>query len=209
VAAKGRWNKEWTVFKMTKRINQGKYMSQTAYRAGARRSRAGIVALALAGVLAIGGAGVVCVTGFSKSPGQAPVAAQVVATQQAAATPAKAAPQQAAATSAAPVAQAENTDNGSEAKLSREECIAKACAFLGAGGQAKGDAQNVSASGPITGGGTVYYVVELDLGEVHYRVNVDAVDGGTYGAESMHHDMRTPISNDGTYEVSASEPVDA
>ena len=35
---------------------------------------------------------------------------------------------------------------------------------MGAGGQAKGEAKNVTTKGPITGGGASYYVVELDLG---------------------------------------------
>ena len=84
-----------------------------------------------------------------------------------------------------------------EAKVSREQCIAIACAHVGAGGAAKGEAMNVKAQGPITGGGTVYYQVELDLGEVHYCVTVDAVEGNVIGADQTHAGTRTLLDSEG------------
>lgn len=220
------------------------------------RNKRRIVALALAGVLAIGGVGVVCAAGFSKSPGQAPAAAQTVAAKPAVkATTAKAttkkaesgktatkpvvkraaaakqsasapavikaeAPKQAAvmqptqvAQSAAPqVAPSQTTpqaeipevqepaaasiNSGLEAKFSCGQCINIALVHVGAGGQAKGEANNVTAR-QVTGGGTVYYVVELDLGDVHYTVNVDAIDGNVIGADSTHAGTRTLLDEQG------------
>lgn len=81
------------------------------------------------------------------------------------------------------------SDCGLQAKISREECIRKACAHVGAGGQAKGPALNVTAR-QVTGGGTVYYVVELDLGDVHYSVQVDAIDGSIISADQVHAGKR-------------------
>jgi hypothetical protein len=81
------------------------------------------------------------------------------------------------------------SDCGLQAKISREECIRKACAHVSAGGQAKGPALNVTAR-QVTGGGTVYYVVELDLGDVHYAVQVDAIDGSIISADQVHAGKR-------------------
>ena len=244
--------------------NQAQHMNNI----NGKRNKGRIVALALAGVLAIGGVGAVCVAGLSKSPGQAPAAAQTVVakpatkakaspkkaepkkdaaketesgkaaakkagTKNAAATAKKAeAPKQAAAKQQAmptPAAKKAETaskqaaqptaklttppavpqqaeapkvqtpaanDSGLEAKVSREECIKKACAHVGAGGQAKGEAKNVTAK-QVTGGGTVYYVVELDLGDVHYTVNVDAIDGNVIGADSVHAGTRMLLDETG------------
>jgi hypothetical protein len=82
-----------------------------------------------------------------------------------------------------------NKGNDLQAKVSREECIRKACAHVGAGGQAKGPAKNVTAK-QITGGGTVYYAVELDLGDVHYSVHVDAIDGSIISADQVRAGKR-------------------
>ena len=71
----------------------------------------------------------------------------------------------------------ESSNSGTEAKYSKDDCISIATKWAGAGGQAKGEALNVSARGPIEGGGTTYYVVEFNLGEVHYEVQVDAIQG--------------------------------
>ncbi len=105
--------------------------------------------------------------------------------------------------------QAEKSNSGLEAKLSREECIAIACKYVGAGGAAKGEAMNVTAKGPITGGGTVYYVVELDLGDVHYSVNVDAIDGHTYGADQTHAGTRTLLDDQGNPVEGTEWPAEA
>ena len=85
---------------------------------------------------------------------------------------------------------------GMEAKVSREQCIAIACAHVGAGA-AKGEAMNVSARGPVDGGGTIYYVVELDLGDVHYSVTVDATSGHVINADQTHAGTRTLLGSEG------------
>lgn len=100
-------------------------------------------------------------------------------------------------------------NDGLEAKVSREQCIATACAHVGAGGQAKGEAKNVTTKGPITGGGTVYYVVELDLGDVHYSVSVDAIEGNVIGADSTHAGTRTLLDEQGNPIDGTEQPVDA
>lgn len=263
VAAKGPPRQRLDVSKMTKVTKQAKHMSQNANRNGARKGKAGIVALALAGVLAIGGVGAVCIAGVGKSPGQAPVAAQSQTTQKSTTkgTPAKNTTSQASTKSEAqqaakpaakqtqpvakptakqqatqqqdakPAAQQQtkpeaqqqtqapvsnNTNQGAsanndglEAKVSREQCIATACAHVGAGGQAKGEAKNVTTKGPITGGGTVYYVVELDLGDVHYSVSVDAIEGNVIGADSTHAGTRTLLDEQGNPIDGTEQPVDA
>ena len=184
------------------------------------------IQLAIAGVLAVGGVSAVCVAGLGKSPGQAPAAAQTTTAQKATpaktTTPAKATPAKAEAKQAEKPAQQQaqpaqqqqaqpakqqarqqaaqpqaEQSSGLEAKVSREQCIAIACAHVGAGGAAKGEAMNVKAQGPITGGGTVYYQVELDLGEVHYCVTVDAVEGNVIGADQTHAGTRTLLDSEG------------
>ena len=100
--------------------------------------------------------------------------------------------------------------SGMEVKVSREGAIAIARDYTGAGGQAKGEAYNVTCRGPITGGGTVYYVVELDLGEVHYSVTVDAVEGNVISADQVHAGTRTLLdSKTGEPQEGTEQPVDA
>ena len=70
-----------------------------------------------------------------------------------------------------------SSDDGTTAKYSKDDCIAIATKWAGAGGQAKGEALNVTSRGPVEGGGTTYYVVEFNLGDVHYEVQVDAIQG--------------------------------
>ena len=103
----------------------------------------------------------------------------------------------------------QSSETGMEAKVSREQCIAIACAHVGAGGAAKGEAQNVKARGPVTGGGTVYYEVELDLGDVHYSVTVDATSGNVIGADQTHAGTRVLLDKDGNVEEGTEWPVDA
>ena len=98
---------------------------------------------------------------------------------------------------------------GTEAQVSREQCIAIACAHVGAGGAAKGEAQNVKARGPVTGGGTVYYEVELDLGDVHYSVTVDATNGHVIGADQTHAGTRTLLDEQGNPVEGTEWPVSA
>ncbi|MEE1159441.1 MAG: PepSY domain-containing protein [Atopobiaceae bacterium] len=191
---------------MTKSNNQAKHMKQNARKSNKGR----IVAIALAGVLAIGGAGAVCVAGLGKMPNQAPAAAQMAAPASAAtkaATVKKAEPKK----TEAPKVQAPaptSSNSGLEAKVSREQCIKTALAHVGAGGQAKGEAMNVMAK-QVIGGGTVYYVVELDLGDVHYTVNVDAIDGNVIGADSTHAGKRVLLDKEGNPVAGTETEVDA
>ena len=105
-------------------------------------------------------------------------------------------------TPAPEVKQAETTSSENisakemKAKLTKEQCIAKASKYVGVGGQAKGEAKNVSAK-QVNGGGTVYYTVELDLGDVHYTVNVDATGGGIINGDYVHNGIRTLLDKEG------------
>ena len=167
-------------------------------RNGARGIKGRVVALALAGVLAIGGVSAWCIAGVGKSPGQAPAAAQV-ATQQATASNATASKQVRAGKTAEP---------GMEVKLTREGAIDMACKRVGAGGQAKGEAKNVKTSDLITGGGTKYYVVDFDLGDVHYTVNVNVVEGTIISAEQSHGGVRQLLDENGNPQEGTQQPVD-
>ena len=109
---------------------------------------------------------------------------------------------------AQPQPQAEQTP-GMEAQVSREQCIAIACAHVGAAGAAKGEDQNVKTRGPVTGGGTIYYEVELDLGDVHYSVTVDATTGHVIGADQTHAGTRTLLDSEGNPVEGTEWPVSA
>lgn len=69
--------------------------------------------------------------------------------------------------------QQQDGEQDSSAGFSRDACVANALASVGAGDSAT----NVSTSDLITGGGTEYYLVEFDLDDTHFRVQVDAFDG--------------------------------
>jgi uncharacterized membrane protein YkoI len=60
------------------------------------------------------------------------------------------------------------------AQFSKDQYTYNALSSVGAGDSAA----NVSTSDLITGGGTLYYLVEFDLTGAHYRVMVDAINGG-------------------------------
>ncbi len=80
----------------------------------------------------------------------------------------------------------------------------------GSGMEVKVSRENVTCRGPITGGGTVYYVVELDLGEVHYSVTVDAIEGNVICADQVHAGTRTLLdSKTGEPQEGTEQPVDA
>lgn len=74
---------------------------------------------------------------------------------------------------------------GFKPNFSKDQCTQIALDAMGAGGQAKGEAANVSTSDLITGGGTIYYRVEFDLGDAHYEVQVDAISGGVISASEV------------------------
>jgi cytoskeletal protein RodZ len=105
-------------------------------------------------------------------------------------------------------APAGNVNDGTEAKLSREQCVKIACDYVGAGGQAKGPAMNVSAK-RVVGGGTTYYAVELDLGDVHYRVCVDAIDGHTYSSDMTHAGTTVCLDEQGNPIEGTEQPAEA
>jgi outer membrane biosynthesis protein TonB len=105
-------------------------------------------------------------------------------------------------------APASNANDGTEAKLSREQCVKIACDYVGAGGQAKGPAMNVSAK-RVVGGGTTYYAVELDLGDVHYRVCVDAIDGHTYSSDMTHAGTTVCLDEQGNPIEGTEQPAEA
>jgi predicted small lipoprotein YifL len=90
------------------------------------------------------------------------------------------------------------TAGGTEFAYSSDDAIQIATTAMGAGGQAKGQANNVTVSGPTEGGGTTYYVVEFDLGDVHYSVNVDATDGHVYNATQVFNGQQMAVEDDGT-----------
>ena len=119
----------------------------------------------------------------------------------------KQATKQAAQPAAKKAAPAGNANDGTEAKLSREQCVKIACDYVGAGGQAKGPAMNVSAK-RVVGGGTTYYAVELDLGDVHYRVCVDAIDGHTYSSDMTHAGTTVCLDEQGNPVEGTEQPAD-
>jgi hypothetical protein len=55
---------------------------------------------------------------------------------------------------------------------------------------------NVSAK-KVVGGGTIYYAVELDLGDVHYSVQVDAIGGDVISADQVHAGTRMLLDKQG------------
>ena len=67
-----------------------------------------------------------------------------------------------------------SSTDGMEAQFSKDQCIYNATSSTGAGDAAT----NLTCSDLIDGGGTLYYIVEYDLTGSHYRVMVDATDGG-------------------------------
>ena len=90
-----------------------------------------------------------------------------------------------------------SSDDGTTAKYSKDDCIAIATKWAGAGGQAKGEALNVTSRGPVEGGGTTYYVVEFNLGDVHYEVQVDALSGKVISGDATHMGTTNPIDENG------------
>ena len=106
----------------------------------------------------------------------------------------------------APV-KAEN--NGMQANYTADQCIAAACNYVGAGGAAKGPALNVRCSNLIDGGGTLYYNVELDLGDVHYQVMVEAIGGKVVSGTATHMGVQSLLNDDGSIIEGTGTPVDA
>ena len=92
------------------------------------------------------------------------------------------------------------TDVGFEAEglgLREAEAVHERDGAAGLGGAAKGEALNVTCSGLTNGGGTLYYTVELDLGDMHYKVTVDAIDGKVISGDATHMGVTNPIDENG------------
>ena len=104
--------------------------------------------------------------------------------------------------------QDDDQNNGLTPRYSRDECIAIATDAMGAGGQAKGPANNISSTDLIEGGGTLYCVVEFDLGDVHYTVTVDAVDGGVINSSETFNGVERMLDEDGVPIEGSAQEVD-
>ena len=89
------------------------------------------------------------------------------------------------------------TIDGFEVKYTKDQCMQIAAEYAGAGGQAKGEAQNLNAEGPITGGGTVYYKVTFNLGDVAYEVQVDAVGGKVISGTQVFNGQQELLDEQG------------
>lgn len=90
--------------------------------------------------------------------------------------------------------EASGSEDGYKATWSASACTTNALASVGAGDQAK----NVSTSDLIEGGGTFYYLVEFDLDSAHYRVQVDATDGGIIDVMETVDGKVQQYNDDGT-----------
>lgn len=97
---------------------------------------------------------------------------------------------------------------GMTANYGADSCIQIACDYAGAGGQAKGPALNLSCSNLITGGGTLYYNVDFDLGDVHYNVQVDAIDGNVISASEAFNGTQQLLDENGEAIPNTEQPVD-
>ena len=97
---------------------------------------------------------------------------------------------------------------GMEPNFTEEQCIQTACDYVGAGGQAKGPANNLVAEGPIVGGGTTYYNVDFDLGDVHYSIMVNAVDGVVVSGTQTFNGVMQLLDDNGLPLDSTEQPVE-
>ncbi len=93
--------------------------------------------------------------------------------------------------------QQSNNGGGTNASYGSEQATQIALSYFGAGGAAKGPANNVSVNGPIEGGGTTYYTVSFDLGAAHCQCNVDATDGHVYAASETTDGVETNLDENG------------
>ena len=78
-----------------------------------------------------------------------------------------------------------------------EQATQIALSYFGAGGAAKGPANNVSVNGPIEGGGTTYYAISFTLGDATCSCNVDATDGHVYAASETVNGIETNLDQNG------------
>ncbi len=90
-----------------------------------------------------------------------------------------------------------DNDDGMNVSYDSNEATNIALEFFGAGGAAKGPANNVSVRGPIEGGGTIYYAIAFDLGDARCECNVDATDGHIYAASETVNGIETNLDENG------------
>ncbi len=88
-------------------------------------------------------------------------------------------------------------DDSMVPNYTKNECMAMAFNYAGAGGAAKGEALDVSVDGPIEGGGTVYYNVDFNLGDVRYHVMVDAIGGSVVSGTQTFNGTTELLDDDG------------
>ena len=93
-------------------------------------------------------------------------------------------------------------------KITREAAEGIACDYAGAGGQAKGPALNLSSSDLIEGGGTKYYTVDFDLGDVHYNVQVDAIQGNVISASETFNGQQQLLDENAEPVEGTEQPAD-
>ena len=98
--------------------------------------------------------------------------------------------------------QQQQNNNGGDGNVpgvtvSSDQATEKALSFFGAGGAAKGPANNVSVRGPIEGGGTTYYAISFNLGDATCSCNVDATDGHIYAASETVNGIETNLDENG------------
>ncbi len=94
------------------------------------------------------------------------------------------------------------SNEGPSVKYDSNEATNIALEYFGAGGAAKGPANNVSVSGPIEGGGTTYYAISFTLGDAYCQCNVDATDGHIYAASETANGIEHVLDENGDVEFS-------
>lgn len=90
-----------------------------------------------------------------------------------------------------------DSDDSMIPRYTKEECMQAAYSYAGAGGGAKGPANNTSIEGPIEGGGTTYYNVDFDLGYVHYHIMVDALSGSVVSGDQTFNGTTQLLDDNG------------
>lgn len=105
------------------------------------------------------------------------------------------------------VVEDDDDDDGFVQNYSMDDCIDIAHDFMGAGGQAKGPALDTTTKGPITGGGTIYYVIDFDLGAAHYSIQVDAIDGDVISGTEILDGTQRLLDEDGNVVPGTEQPV--
>ena len=93
-----------------------------------------------------------------------------------------------------------SSDGGMGVKYTADDAYQIAAEYADAGGS-RAMATNPNVSGPIEGGGTIYYKVEFDCGESHFSCNVDATDGHVYSASATEGSKEMMLGDNGEVET--------